>query len=123
MNSVFVTAHKGEGADDVWTTVSSPNFGVPAVKVTCAKILARQSISGFRRRDLSQQLSRAPQQQATLCALTTSNFPKMAAIDMDGVVSKSLFAQIQFYIVETGDLQGDSAREVRVPTFEIKDDY
>ena len=47
----------------------------------------------------------------------------MAAVDMDGVASKSLFAQVQFYLVETEDLQGDSAREVRIPTFEIQGDY
>lgn len=68
-------------------------------------------------------LSRAPQQQATLCALTTSNLSIMAAVDMDGVASKSLFAQVQFYLVEKEDLQGDSAREVRIPTFEVQDDY
>ena len=47
----------------------------------------------------------------------------MAAVDMDGVASKSLFAQVQFYLVETEDLQGDSAREVHIPTFEIQGDY
>ena len=40
----------------------------------------------------------------------------MAAIDLDRAESKSLFAQVQFYIVQTEGLAGDSAREVRVPT-------
>ena len=40
----------------------------------------------------------------------------MAAMDLDGAESKSLFAQVQFYIVQTEDLRGDGAREVRVPT-------
>lgn len=37
----------------------------------------------------------------------------MAAMDLDGAESRSLFAQVQFYIVQTEDLQGDGAREVR----------
>ena len=45
----------------------------------------------------------------------------MAAIDVDGPQSKSLFAQVQFYIVQTEDLQGDSAREVRIPSYESED--
>lgn len=38
----------------------------------------------------------------------------MAAMDLDGAESKALFAQVQFYIVQTEDLHGDSALEVRV---------
>ncbi|KAF6221067.1 hypothetical protein HO133_002748 [Letharia lupina] len=33
-------------------------------------------------------------------------------MDLDGAESKSLFAQVQFYIVQTVDLRGDSAREL-----------
>ncbi len=40
----------------------------------------------------------------------------MAAMDLDGVESKSLFAQVQFYIVQSEGLEEDSAREVRIPT-------
>ena len=40
----------------------------------------------------------------------------MAANDQEDPQSKSLFAQVQFYMVQTGDLQGDSAREVRIST-------
>ena len=40
----------------------------------------------------------------------------MAAMDVNGAESKSLFAQVQFYIVRTEDLCGDSAREVRPNT-------
>ena len=47
----------------------------------------------------------------------------MAAIDLDDAQSKSLFAQVQFYIVQTGDLQGDSAREVRILTCAFKGQY
>lgn len=44
----------------------------------------------------------------------------MAAMDVNGAESKILFAQVQFLIVETEDLRGDSAREVRVPTHILK---
>lgn len=44
----------------------------------------------------------------------------MAAMDVNGAESKSLFAQVQFYIVQTEDLRGDSAREVRIPTHALK---
>lgn len=38
----------------------------------------------------------------------------MADMDLDGAESKSLFAQVQFYIVQSEGLEGDSAREVRI---------
>ena len=44
----------------------------------------------------------------------------MAAMDLDGAGSKCLFAQVQFYMVQTENLQGDSAREVRIPTNVLK---
>ncbi len=43
----------------------------------------------------------------------------MADMDLDGVESKSLFAQVQFYIVQSEGLEGDSAREVRILTLGI----
>lgn len=36
----------------------------------------------------------------------------MAAMDLDGAESRSLFAQVQFYIFQSEDLQGDGAREL-----------
>ena len=39
----------------------------------------------------------------------------MAAIGLDGAETKSLFAQVQFYVVQTEDFGGDEAYEVRVP--------
>ena len=41
----------------------------------------------------------------------------------DDPQSKSLFAQVQFYIVQVGDLQGDSAREVPISTCAVKGSY
>ena len=47
----------------------------------------------------------------------------MAANDQDDPQIKSLFAQVQFYIVQTGDLQGESAREVRISICAVKGSY
>ena len=47
----------------------------------------------------------------------------MAATDMDGAGGKSLFAQVQFYIVETEHLQGDGAREVRISICQLRRQY
>lgn len=44
----------------------------------------------------------------------------MAAMDLDGAESKSLFAQVHFYIVQPENLRGDSAREVRVPIHRLQ---
>lgn len=47
----------------------------------------------------------------------------MATTDLDGAGGKILFAQVQFYIVQSEDLQEDSAREVRISTCESRCQY
>ena len=37
--------------------------------------------------------------------------------------SKSLFAQVLFYILQTEQLQGDSARDVRISNCSLKGSY
>lgn len=70
----------------------------------------------------SEALATFSHNRGTYCAQRPSpNLPFMAAMDLDGAESKSLFAQVQFFIVQAEDLQGDSAREVHVPTHRFKD--
>ena len=42
---------------------------------------------------------------------------------VDGAESKALFAQVQFHIVETDDLHGNSARDVRISRYKSGHKY